>query len=924
MEITVKKPTSILKKPISIKPKFFVEALSGVLKLTKGDISEGIEKIANSLFETEVFNDPTELAWILVHNSVKKAVYKLAFELLNEENVENVVFDVFEEKITDLLSSSDLELNSDFFDKPQESKFIENVKSIFKEFLETLTSNEADINNILNRFPRYYVNELSKEWNRDKGKYIKILSATEPTPFENAQKIENAWFLYNEYLRMQVEKPMFDETFSTKDIYVGLRAYYVDKKDNDLDGLKSEKIEKRVIVYVEDEVNSWIKSSDNKDDLKIISGGPGFGKSTTLKILASRLTYENDYKVLYIPLHLYNLSDDFQTSVTNFLKHDPYLKVVNLFEEEKLLLIFDGLDELAMRGKTLEVIAKDFIADLKRELHMVNRDRIKIKAIVSGRDIIIQNNSSEFRKEKEVLNLLPFYVKHEKEKSIGKIKYIDSDKLLNLDQREIWWEKFGELKNKDYNGIPKQLKKKSLEDITSFPLLNYLMALSYERKVINFDENVNINSVYSDLLRAVYERNWSSQGVHKAVEAVEYEEFISVFEEIALSIWKDNGRKTSLKDLKNQCRTNKALDKFLCENGKGLISLLVAFYFRKAGNNDDGDDVFEFTHKTFGEFLTGKRIVKELEKFSKQLRGYYEDPDMGKSPKDLSISWLELFGHKELDHSILNFIKNEFMFSSKDRLSELKTLQKNIVDIFNYVLKNGFEIETKKFNEANKIVINAEKSFFYILGSIARFTHDISKLKWTSNTQFGEIHSRLIGQRVTPKLLINEHLNHLDISNSQLNMRDFFEGDLSYSILDNCTIAHANFMNCMFLSTSVKKSEIFFSNFEKTVMSKADFKGTNFWYSKFCNAKLFGINFSEVNFDGSDLNNATIKKSEFVETEFINTQFKHVDLEEVNFTEAGFNNVNTGYTLFKDSNLSKVTVKNTKIKIDKDKYFNQP
>lgn len=912
METTVKKPTSILKKPISIKPKFFVEALSGVLKFTKGDISEGIEKIANSLFETEVFNDPTELAWILVHNSVKKAVYKLAFELLNEENVENVVFDVFEEKITDLLSSSDLELNSDFFDKPQESKFIENVKSIFKEFLETLTSNEADINNILNRFPRYYVNELSKEWNRDKGKYIKILSATEPTPFENAQKIENAWFLYNEYLRMQVEKPMFDETFSTKDIYVGLRAYYVDKKDNDLDGLKSEKIEKRVIVYVEDEVNSWIKSSDNKDDLKIISGGPGFGKSTTLKILASRLTYENDYKVLYIPLHLYNLSDDFQTSVTNFLKHDPYLKAVNLFEEEKLLLIFDGLDELAMRGKTLEVAAKDFLSDLKRELQTVNRDKIKIKAILSGRDIIIQNNASEFRKEKEVLNLLPFYVKAEKEKNLDGVKYSDSHKLLSLDQRHIWWKKFGKLKNNDYNGMPEQLKKESLEEITSFPLLNYLLALSYERKVINFDENVNINSVYSDLLKAVYDRNWS-QGIHKTVEAVEYKEFIGVFEEIALSVWKDNGRKTSLKDLKKQCRFNKALDKFLCDGGKGLISLLVAFYFRKAGNNDDGDDVFEFTHKTFGEFLTAKRIVRELEKFSKQLRGYDEDPDMGKSPKDLSISWLELFSCKELDPSILSFISNEFDMKYRDNIDDLKSIQESVIEIFNHVLKHGFDIETRKFNEGHSQVVNSEKSFFYLLGTIARLTKEVSRPAWVDGTQFGAIHARMIGQRKGPNAPINRYLCYLDISGVTLDMRDFYRADLSYSNLSNCHFNYTIFNDAELIGTNLENTRFLSTPledtyFEKVQLSYSRFVEINFRGTKFINSDLSNIIFEastikRVVLDNLNLQNGKLEHLNIETSSIVDCDFSGAILANVKFKRAPLKNCITERTQFKQTTI---------------------
>jgi hypothetical protein len=54
--------------------------------------------------------------------------------------------------------------------------------------------------------------------------------------------------------------------------------------------------------------------------------------------------------------------------------------------------------------------------------------------------------------------------------------------------------------------------------------------------------------------------------------------------------------------------------------------LLTAFYFRQSGHDHSGDKTFEFTHKSFGEYLTARRIVQEVQYIHRKLEDRYNDP----------------------------------------------------------------------------------------------------------------------------------------------------------------------------------------------------------------------------------------------------------------------------------------------------------
>ncbi|WP_392530247.1 hypothetical protein [Nostoc sp. C117] len=93
---------------------------------------------------------------------------------------------------------------------------------------------------------------------------------------------------------------------------------------------------------------------DRNDAIRVISGGLGSGKSSFTKIFAANQAEKGKIPVLFIPLHHFEPSDDLVEAVGKFVRDDGFLRHNPLDKDKadsRLLIIFDGLDELAIQGK---------------------------------------------------------------------------------------------------------------------------------------------------------------------------------------------------------------------------------------------------------------------------------------------------------------------------------------------------------------------------------------------------------------------------------------------------------------------------------------------------------------------------------------------------------------------------------------------
>ena len=128
---------------------------------------------------------------------------------------------------------------------------------------------------------------------------------------------------------------LFSEAFGLRQIYIPLRAYYREKANN------LEQQETRVVVDLHETIKHWLQHFDVQDAIRIISGGPGSGKSTFSKILAADLAQAQEMPVLFVPLHHFNINDSLLKAVEQFVHEDAILTLnpLDAKQGEKRLLI---------------------------------------------------------------------------------------------------------------------------------------------------------------------------------------------------------------------------------------------------------------------------------------------------------------------------------------------------------------------------------------------------------------------------------------------------------------------------------------------------------------------------------------------------------------------------------------------------------
>ena len=590
--LAVKKPVSVWNKPLKANFKDFFKSLgkAGVDAATGQWIGLGkdaVDALAAIGLES---NEPEELAWALIYNSLTKAVASILSDsqfLMQDLPAD---LDGLSDSLDLSLESNDLEISSGFFEHPEHLSIVNELQTPLSQWLQGFGIEPFQAEVLSNRLPGYFVFALNQEWRRRSQNYARIAAQVE-TPFTKASEREHGWRLYNSWLQKQIQEPMLFEAFGLEDIYVPLRAYYRRKHEG-----RGEEAEdfvaktthgdrakfERVVVDLEECLQEWLRNATKNDAIRIISGGPGSGKSSFAKIFAAHQSKTGAFPVLFVPLHQFDPAGDLIKSVGEFVRYDEYLKDNPLNPDDdslRLLIIFDGLDELALQGKLAKEVAQEFVREVQAKVSQFNRRKTRLQVLITGRDVSVQES---FKEPQQVLHGLPYFIAEEdREKENGE-PYVDAVNRLEHDQRNDWWKKYGAATQKPYVTMPEELDLGNLTEITAQPLLNYLVALSYMQGKLILNEQTNLNTVYADLLNAVYDRSYEGDNRrHAAIGEMTREQFIRVLEEIAMAAWHGDGRTTTVEEIERHC-SNSGLQRLLeiFEEGAkaGVTRLLAAFY----------------------------------------------------------------------------------------------------------------------------------------------------------------------------------------------------------------------------------------------------------------------------------------------------------------------------------------------------------
>ncbi|MCA2654184.1 pentapeptide repeat-containing protein [Microcystis sp. M061S2] len=907
--ISVSKPQNIWKRQVKVNLRSLFSTLGKATLngafLQWDDLAENGVEVLDAL---GLSRTPGELAGLLISQSLMKAMkglLKSNADLLPQE-VEKLALKELYTEITDSLQEQELILDRDFFEHPERLPIVAPIQAAFLQWLTTnnLISNSQEAQSLSNRLPAYFVSALQEQWKDKRDEYSLLLDEID-TPFNNAWKRERGWLHYRAWLQKQIDEPIFWEAFSLKQIYVPLRGFYEEeeiKATTDKDDHREPSF-KRIVIKLQEQLETWLEAAKSDDAIRLLTGGPGSGKSSFCKVFAAQQA-RLEKQVLYIPLHRLSFSTDLVTAVKTFVQHDGFLPENPLEPSDqdlRLLIIFDGLDELSMQGKIAQEVVQNFINEVRDQVKSFNNNKTRLQVLISGRDVVVQSNKNNFKKPQQIITILPYWV----DKSDN---FSDDDNLLKVDQRHQWWQQYGQAKGKNYAQLPPELSGENLQEITAQPLLNYLIALTFERDEVQFSQETNLNNIYENLLKAVYERGYEKNSPgHRAIEGITEKDFVLILMEIALSCWHGNGRTTTVREIEEHCENNglKNLlknfqDSFQSDSQGSITRLLTAFYFRESGDLRGSEKTFEFTHKSFGEYLTARRIVDRVKQIHKKLQDSENDYDNDYDPRQALIAWATLCGPTAIDEYLFSFVVNQMQLQSPD---EVKQWQKTLGDLIKYLLVKGMPMEGLKnrpnFQEEMRQARNAEEALLAVFNACGRVTKEIFSIQWPSPEAFGNWLARLQGQRIDYKhMFVLDCLSFLDLQNCLLIHRDLGRANLERANLEGANLEGA----------ILKRANLEWANLVGAILEMAILEMANLVGANLVGANLAGANLEGANLEGANLVGAILEMAILEMANLVGANLEGANLEGTNLEGAYLVRANLAGAILKCANLERANL----------------
>jgi uncharacterized protein YjbI with pentapeptide repeats len=923
-----KSPTNILFRTVKadfrkLLPTMGKASINAVMLKWEDLAKDGVE-VANTL---GVKQDEGELAWLWVSRSVLQAILRLCKQ---QEKLlpSSLNFGDLTARLNQVLESDNLGLDNEFFQRPDQHS----VTNLFQKcFADWLTANQVkakSITEISKSFNAYFIFNLYQEA-KTNGTIYQPIEWRIKQLNEKAGETEKAWLKYGSWLQEQVDERLFGiEVFSLRQIYISLRAYVErEKKDQPKN---QEKEYERVVMDLHSAIRNWLQQEDKRDGLRIICGGPGCGKSSFTKMLAAELAERGD-RVLWIPLHLLDPTKDLVKALDELIDGNldslyPPNPLKKEQSQQRLLVILDGLDELAMQGKLATEVAQQFLQRVKEDLQRFNQSSLRVQVLVSGRELVVQH-LGEAKDSQQILHLLPYWLSKD---DLKKDSYVDEQALLKIDQRHNWWRRYGELKQKNHQGLPEELAKiETLQEVTAQPLLNYLVALSYDAGELDFSHKITLNQIYKDLLHRVYKREWAEiqHPTLKDLQITE-EQFMQAMAEIAVACWHGNGRTTTVAEIEKYCQHSSIgsmLDVFKTSGSQGVTQLLTAFYFRQQGVQGT-DKTFEFTHKSFREYLTAKRVITEIEAIEEELGRYRNSPGRGWNEQECLRRWAVLCGAEAMDHYLFDWLLGEIQLRTGEQIAKWQQL---FCDLISYMVRQGMPMEKLDgltFLQMSQQSRNAEEALLVVLNACARVTKTISKIKWEKQESFGEWLSKLQWQRMdVGRTLTFDCLSNLDLANCILICKDLGWANLQGANLVGAYLQWANLVGANLVGANLqgadlqgadlqeaylrgadlqevylKRANLVGANLQRADLQRADLRGAdlqraNLGGADLGGANLEGTNLEGTNLGGADLGGADLGGADLRGADLGGADLRGANLEATNLRKADLEDVDTKY-----------------------------
>ncbi len=912
----VKQPREWFDKPIDFAIKEPLKAVvSAAGNAAGGNLLGAMTELGKGLID--LFNGvktdtPGEACYAMVLQAYQEALKEFFTthrpERMQAKKVQEKNLNKWVEELKEVLVGKEYDVR-DALLKPRSFEMVKDLGDLLGKWLEKTRLNKREVQGVIYRIEGLYIKkflELSLNENETFQPFLELANQIN-SPFFKANLIEREWERYREELRQLPDEPIFAEAFGLRPIYVPLRAKLkIDEKE--LDGKKF-KLSKYLWEWkdLESYLTAWVLGEKpGLPNVQFISGGPGSGKSSFCKMWAAYLAekYPEIYPI-FVPLHRYRIEENLDKGIREFLNQNNFFNQVEFKlngNKKRIVLILDGLDELALSQREITHTLLGFIESLLRLAENWQHVGNPISILISGREFAVQENEPFFNGYAGWLKLLPF-----KKENNDQTMFKNTEKLIN--QRDEWWKNFQELRGKKPTGIPDQIESnEKLENLSIEPLLNYLLAVSIE-KGLQIKSQTRNKDIYESLVSSVYKRDYHGKRYTlPGIKPFEETQFFQALEEIAVACWHQKTRSATMEQIERQFE--KQNKKILLEDymeswkaGSAVKSLVVAFFFY-ASKSSEGEWVFEFIHKSFMEYFIARKIVKSAVLIDEKMKktGNNKNLEIELTRDKALAQWFELTGPTVLNREMIYFIFEE---TEALNLKKAKALQKRFATFIEDACQENLplvipERSNMQWNYFANRFRNGTTAFFAIATGTTLVTMDLTMINCQNPNLIGTFIRKICPQRTS-----NEYIPLLScLASLYLPKQNLAMANLNQAILIRSNLKEANLEKI-----HLEEANLALANLQGANLEKANLQGANLE-----KANLQGANLEKANLQGANLEKANLRGANLKQARLEDVSLRGADLYKVNLNGANLKGANLQRANLVCANLSEADLKGAKLK----------
>ncbi|WP_109150952.1 pentapeptide repeat-containing protein [Azospirillum sp. TSO5] len=699
---------------------------------------------------------------------------------------------------------------------------------------------------------------LAGEWrNAEREKdYQALRAALEPTPFDLPAQRSLQWNAYRDRQVKAMDAPLRALNpekirCSLNDLYVPLRAAVGDPEAPER---ASGERRKRTLVWLDEALYSWATRTDHgpSERIRVLSGEPGAGKSSACMKLAARLAAEKR-RVLLVPLTRLNIAKGSLEELARYLAgdlgHDPFDPPS---AGEPLVMILDGLDELAKSGQGATVLLNGFITDLGQRLSEWNRDGTRVLLLLAGRPGAAGAavaTGAIGRSDDARLHVLryriPEYDRH---------AYEPQD-LADLDQRSDWWRRFDSV-----GGMPESLNREDphIDSLTEQPLLNWLLAQILteegpERAATISDVHDLYTRLFGHVLDRIHRRP-QGDGSTEAIDPVR-DRLEQMLEEVAVAAWHaGTDRAVPLNAVEKRLADNRLSGelRLLSNNTDAALTTLLDSFFCRAHQGVE-HRLVEFTHKSFGQFLVARRVVRML-------------PDMPNpqhsdryTTEAALKKWMELCGPAAMDRATYDFLSAQVAAEAVHGPLKSTQWRDTLSNLLVECLEKGMPLPdgVLRSRASERLVRNAEIAMLCAVAAAFRVSEEKpASIRIDSAILPTTLH-RLAGP-MTDWSVARDTFHVFDLTGADLWGADMWGVNLMGADLMGADLIGANLMGANLSDADLMNANLMGANLSDANLTRANLSDANLTHANLSDANLTRANLTRANLSDADLTRADL------------------------------------------------------------------